>query len=248
MTGESMRSRTGPRPLLFSPESGRRPGLRHPLRRVALLGRRRLEHALLAPGSDQRRQLWRPRTGVALAGRQLRAVARLHPSLPIYRWEVVHRRRSESHGLGPGSGHRSALDVPGAAHHPLGAVFAKEPRQGCGVPRGRRTRRDLLGEPAFFLHALDATGLPLEGFAPYRSTASTRQARDLLEALGHPYDPDYGIPDSIGYITNTSPPIVVNGVVVIGNSNLTGRLDPRQENVPGARTTRARGNTSGSST
>jgi quinoprotein glucose dehydrogenase len=90
--------------------------------------------------------------------------------------------------------------------------------------------------PAFFLHALDAaTGLPLEGFGapvPLDGFDETGTV-DLLEALGHPYDPDYGIPDSIGYITNTSPPIVVNGVVVIGNSNLTGRLDPRQENVPG---------------
>jgi len=90
--------------------------------------------------------------------------------------------------------------------------------------------------PAFFLHALDAeTGRPLEGFGapvPLEGFGETGTV-DLLEALGHPYDPDYGIPDTIGYITNTSPPIVVNGVVVIGNSNLTGRLDPRQENVPG---------------
>ncbi|HAT16661.1 MAG TPA: hypothetical protein DCS76_02625, partial [Gemmatimonadetes bacterium] len=90
--------------------------------------------------------------------------------------------------------------------------------------------------PAFFLHALDAeTGLPLEGFGapvPLDGFDETGTV-DLLEALGHPYDPDYGIPDSIGYITNTSPPLVVNGVVVVGNSNLTGRLDTRQENVPG---------------
>ena len=46
-------------------------------------------------------------------------------------------------------------------------------------------------------------------------------------------DPDEGIASEIGYITNTSPPIVVGGVVVVGNSNLTGRLDPRRENVAG---------------
>ena len=90
--------------------------------------------------------------------------------------------------------------------------------------------------PAFFLHALDVdTGRPLEGFGtpvPVDGFGETGTV-DLLEALGHPYDPEYGIPDTIGYITNTSPPIVVNGVVVIGNSNLTGRLDPRRENVPG---------------
>ena len=90
--------------------------------------------------------------------------------------------------------------------------------------------------PAFFLHALDAeTGRPLEGFGsqvPLEGWPSTGTV-DLLADLGHPWDPDYGIPDSIGYITNTSPPIVVNGVVIMGNSNLTGRLDTRTENVPG---------------
>ena len=90
--------------------------------------------------------------------------------------------------------------------------------------------------PAFFLHALDAeTGLPLEGFGgevPLDGFGEHGTV-DLLADLGHPYDPDYGIPETVGYITNTSPPIVVNGVVVVGNSNLTGRLDPRRENVPG---------------
>jgi quinoprotein glucose dehydrogenase len=90
--------------------------------------------------------------------------------------------------------------------------------------------------PAFFLHALDAeTGLPLEGFGrpvPLPGFAP-HGAVDMLADLGHAYDPDYGIPESVGYITNTSPPMVVNGVVIVGNSNLTGRLDPRRENVPG---------------
>jgi len=90
--------------------------------------------------------------------------------------------------------------------------------------------------PAFFLHALDAeTGLPLEGFGtpvPVEGFGEHGSV-DLLAALGHPFDPETGIPETIGYITNTSPPIVVNGVIVVGNSNLTGRLDPRRENVPG---------------
>ena len=90
--------------------------------------------------------------------------------------------------------------------------------------------------PAFFLHALDAeTGRPIEGFGEPVPLDGFEEGGtvDLLADLGHPYDPDYGIPDSIGYITNTSPPIVVNGVVMMGNSNLTGRLDTRTENVPG---------------
>ena len=90
--------------------------------------------------------------------------------------------------------------------------------------------------PAFFLHALEAdTGLPVEGFGgpiPVEGFGAYG-AVDMLADLGHPYDPEAGIPAEIGYITNTSPPIVVNGVVVVGNSNLTGRLDPRRENVPG---------------
>ena len=90
--------------------------------------------------------------------------------------------------------------------------------------------------PAFFLHALDAeTGRPIEGFGEPVPLDGFEEGGtvDLLADLGHPFDPDYGIPDSIGYITNTSPPIVVNGVVLMGNSNLTGRLDTRTENVPG---------------
>ena len=89
---------------------------------------------------------------------------------------------------------------------------------------------------AFFLHALDAeTGLPLEGFGdavPLEGFGEYGTV-DMLADLNHPFDPDYGIPDSIGYITNASPPIVVNGVVVVGNSNLAGRLETRRENVPG---------------
>ena len=90
--------------------------------------------------------------------------------------------------------------------------------------------------PAFFLHALDAaTGIPLEGFGssvPLEGFGENGTV-DMLADLGHPYDPDTGVDPSVGSITNSSPPIVVNGVVVVGNSNLTGRLEPRMENVPG---------------
>jgi len=109
---------------------------------------------------------------------------------------------------------------------------------GKGVAYGEVDGRGViyLVTPAFFLHALDAeTGLPLEGFGgpvPLPGFGAHGTV-DMLADLGHPYDPDYGIPETAGYITNTSPPMVVNGVVVVGNSNLTGRLDPRRENVPG---------------
>ena len=41
---------------------------------------------------------------------------------------------------------------------------------------------------------------------------------DLLADLGHPYDPYEGIPLETGYITSSSPPIVVNGTIIVGNS------------------------------
>ena len=82
--------------------------------------------------------------------------------------------------------------------------------------------------PAFFLHALDPqTGRPITSFGDGGTV-------DLLGDLGrwdpHPMD---GIPFEVGYITNSSPPIVVNGVVVVGNSHEQGYYQYMQENVPG---------------
>ncbi|MCY3846652.1 MAG: PQQ-binding-like beta-propeller repeat protein [Acidobacteria bacterium] len=90
--------------------------------------------------------------------------------------------------------------------------------------------------PAFFLHALDAkTGEHLEGFGrpvPIEGFPETGVV-DLLADLGHEYDPYEGIPMNVGYITNSSPPIVVNGTVVVGNSHEQGYSQSRIENVPG---------------
>jgi glucose dehydrogenase len=90
--------------------------------------------------------------------------------------------------------------------------------------------------PAFFLTALDAeSGRPLEGFGkpvPIDGFSPTGVV-DLLADLGHEYDPYYGIPLERGYITSSSPPIVVNGVVVVGNSAEQGYYQSRVENVPG---------------
>ncbi|HEX9632111.1 MAG TPA: PQQ-binding-like beta-propeller repeat protein [Gemmatimonadales bacterium] len=82
--------------------------------------------------------------------------------------------------------------------------------------------------PAFFLHALDAgTGLPVAGFGVNGTV-------DLLDDLGPwPHDRDDGYPPEVGYITSSSPPIVVNGVVVVGNSHEQGYYQTRRENVPG---------------
>ncbi len=90
--------------------------------------------------------------------------------------------------------------------------------------------------PAFFLTALDAeTGKPLEGFGkpvPVKGFPKTGVV-DMLADLGHPYDPDKGIDLKTGYITSSSPPIVVNGVVVVGNSAEQGYNQSRVENIPG---------------
>ncbi len=82
--------------------------------------------------------------------------------------------------------------------------------------------------PAFFLHALDPqTGRPITSFGDDGTV-------DLLGDLGHwDHHPMEGIPSEVGYITNSSPPIVVNGVVVVGNSHEQGYTQTRKENVPG---------------
>lgn len=90
--------------------------------------------------------------------------------------------------------------------------------------------------PGFFLVALDAdTGAPLENFGspvPIDGFPKTGVV-DMLKNLGHPYDPFEGIPLETGYITSSSPPIVVNDVVVIGNSAEQGYRQSRIENIPG---------------
>ncbi|GAB1261267.1 PQQ-binding-like beta-propeller repeat protein [Aurantivibrio plasticivorans] len=90
--------------------------------------------------------------------------------------------------------------------------------------------------PGFFLTALDAeTGEPLEGFGervPIDGFPETGVV-DLLKDLGHEYDPYEGLPLDKGYITSSSPPIVVNGVVIVGNSAEQGYNQSRVENIPG---------------
>lgn len=90
--------------------------------------------------------------------------------------------------------------------------------------------------PAFFLTALDAeTGAPLEGFGrevPLDGFPDTGVV-DLLADLGHPYDVYEGLPLETGYITSSSPPIVVNDTIIVGNSAEQGYHQSRIENVPG---------------
>jgi len=93
-----------------------------------------------------------------------------------------------------------------------------------------------IASPGFFLTALDAkTGEPLKGFGkpvPVEGFPETGVV-DMLADLGHEYDPYYGVPLEKGYITSSSPPIVVGDVVVVGNSAEQGYNQSRIENIPG---------------
>jgi quinoprotein glucose dehydrogenase len=119
---------------------------------------------------------------------------------------------------------------------------------GKGVAYGEIDGRGVIfyTSPAFFLHALDAkTGRHLENFGTrvdlpgFPETGVIDMIPDLVEdwepwqQWDEPYDADYGIPRELGYITTSSPPIVVNGVVVVGNSAEQGYNQTRTENVPG---------------
>jgi len=92
--------------------------------------------------------------------------------------------------------------------------------------------------PGFFLHGLDAeTGRPLEGFGQPVPVPGfgPHGTVDMMAYLRIPrHDPYQGIPPEFGSITTSSPPIVVNGVVIVGSSAPTGLAgQTRTENVPG---------------
>ena len=128
--------------------------------------------------------------------------------------------------------------------------FERSPRigYGKGVAYGDVDGRAVIyiQTPAFFLWALDAkTGRPLENWGEpipiegFPQTGGVDLARDLIADWNpwlewdEEYDPDFGIPRELGSITASSPPIVVNDVVVVGNSAEQGYRQTRVEMVPG---------------
>ncbi|MDA1094532.1 MAG: PQQ-binding-like beta-propeller repeat protein [Acidobacteria bacterium] len=119
---------------------------------------------------------------------------------------------------------------------------------GKGITYAKIDGRDVVfvTSPGFFLHALDAdTGQPLENWGRpvpidgFNATGTVDLVEDLISdwgpwvAMDRPYDPNIGIPKEIGYITSSSPPIVVDDVVVVGNSAEQGYRQTRVENAPG---------------
>ena len=101
--------------------------------------------------------------------------------------------------------------------------------------------------PAYFLWALDAkTGRPLEDWGtsvPVEDFSRTGVVDLIPDLVGDwdpwlnrttgAYDPDHGIPRQIGMVTSSSPPIVVNGVVVVLVGHEPSYDQTRIENVPG---------------
>ena len=119
---------------------------------------------------------------------------------------------------------------------------------GKGVAYGEIDGRRVIyyTSPAFFLHALDAktgehienwgTRVPLPGF-PASGVVDMLPdlVRDWQPWLTRvlKYDPDKGIPRELGNLSTSSPPIVVNGVVVVGNVHEQGYYQTRIQNIPG---------------
>jgi quinoprotein glucose dehydrogenase len=119
---------------------------------------------------------------------------------------------------------------------------------GKGVAYGEVDGRGVIyyTSPAFFLHALDAkTGehlgswgrsVPIAGFP---KSGVVDMLPDLVKdwepwlKSGYTYDPNHGIPRDLGNLSTSSPPIVVNGVVVVGNVHEQGYYQTRIENIPG---------------
>ncbi len=76
--------------------------------------------------------------------------------------------------------------------------------------------------PGYHLIALDASsGDPVAGFAD----------DGILDLMAYIRIPE-GV-DPIGFIGSSSPPIIVNGVIVVSSAHIQGRNQPTPENIPG---------------
>jgi glucose dehydrogenase len=113
---------------------------------------------------------------------------------------------------------------------------------GKGVAYGEIDGRGVIymTSPGYFLHALDAdTGLPLEGFGHPIDVPGFGEygAVDMLRYVDRvgDYDPYFGPDPADGFITTSTPPMVVDGVVIVGSAFSDGGAPAttRNENLPG---------------
>ena len=126
--------------------------------------------------------------------------------------------------------------------------YSMRSNHGKGVTFARINGRPIVfvTTPGFFLHALDAkTGKPIDGWGAtvpidgFPKTGSVDMLKDLIadwipwRQTEQKYDAAKGLPLELGYITTSSPPIVVNDVLIVGNSAEQGYNQTRIENVPG---------------
>ena len=87
--------------------------------------------------------------------------------------------------------------------------------------------RIIVVTPGYYMVMLDAaTGRPVDKFGK-------NGIIDLQEGLGYEVDPVHGIDPKYGLNTHGSPPIVVNGIIVVGNSHGRGYYPKQKENIPG---------------
>jgi glucose dehydrogenase len=120
-------------------------------------------------------------------------------------------------------------------------AYSMRKNHGKGIAYANVDGRDVvyLISPAFFLHALDAhTGEHLEDWGGAIDIPGFPETGviDLLgpNGLGYEYqNAADGIPLTQGYITSSSPALVANGVVVVGNSAEQGYNQTRREMIPG---------------
>jgi len=89
---------------------------------------------------------------------------------------------------------------------------------------------DGLGMPLVPLAVDDSGSLVISDAAPYRQ-ARPGEAWDPVKKIGA--DGTIGIDPKFGQIANSSPAIVVNDVIVVGNSSIHGYYPIRVRNIPG---------------
>lgn len=126
--------------------------------------------------------------------------------------------------------------------------YSMRSNHGKGVTFHRLNGRGviIIVTPAFFVHVLDAkTGQPVENWGSgvpipgFPKGGSIDLLKDVIAdwepwtSSKQTYDAAKGLPLELGYITSSSPAIVVNDVLVVGNSAEQGYNQTRIENVPG---------------